>query len=105
MLLDRWSRGMTASKLIKTNSINMPLEVEISFKPFAKPIVSQYAINYAVISGNEDLVEDLCAHGANLAVSDECNSRKTPLELAKEYGNSNILHIITNHTSHTSPRV
>lgn len=102
-LLDKWSRGMTASKLIRANSINMPLEVEISF--IRRPIVAQYAITYAVILGDEDLVEDLCVNGVNLAVRDEENSRKTPLELAEEYGNSNILQMITNHTSHASPNV
>lgn len=104
-LLAKWSRELTLDKLIKANSINMRFESEGSFFPGRRPTVTQYAITYAIISGNEGLVEDLCAHGVNLAVRDEYNSRKTPFELAQEYGNSNILQIITNHTSHASPSV
>jgi ankyrin repeat protein len=102
-LLDKWSRGMTASKLIKANSINTPLEVEVSF--IGRPIVAQYAITYAVILGDEGLVEDLCANGVNLTVRDRENLGKTPLELAEEYGNPNIHQIITSHTSRAPTHV
>lgn len=104
-LLANWSRELTLEQLIKENSINMRFESEGSFFPGRRPTVAQYAISYAIISGNEDLVEDLCAHGVKLDVRDEYNSGKTPFELAEEDGNPKILQIITKRTSYASPSV
>ena len=75
------------------SSINDKLPVETSGIMY----VSQYAIFYAVLLDDKELLEDLYRLQADLELRDLFNKMKTPLEVAIEYGRAGIVESLIKH--------
>lgn len=75
-------------------SINDELPVETS----GIMHVSEYAIFYAVLLDDQELLEDLCHLHADLELRDTFHGgKKTPLELGVEYGRAGIVDSLIRH--------
>lgn len=68
-------------------SINDELPIETS----GIMHVSQYAIFYAILLDDHEILEDLCHLQADLELRDTFHSKKTPLELGVAYGRAGIV--------------
>lgn len=93
-LITYW--GMNSKKHADIKSlnecdINDPLDVSILANG---DIFAQYAITYAVLLDDSDMLRELCKLGADIDCMDEFHQNKTPLELAVELGRANIAKIL-----------
>lgn len=80
-----WAAGEVVDK---NASINGKLPINTTGFMF----VAEYAIFYAVLLDDKDLLEDLCQHGADLTVRGYAIQRNiTPLELGVAYGRAEII--------------
>src|SRR5579862_7997547 len=64
--------------------------------------IAKYAINYAILLDDQELVWDLCRNGASLEVKDSLHHNKNPLEIAIEYGRANIVETLIRYGAKTS---
>jgi len=86
-----WSLG---EGIDMSASINDELPIETS----GIMHVSQYAIFYAVLLDDQELLDDLCRLQADLELRDTFHGeKKTPLELGVEYGRAGIVDSLIRH--------
>lgn len=72
-------------------SVNHKFDIEMAgFNRY----IAEYAITYAVLLDDKDLLKDLLQNGANLDIHDSWNSNKSPIEIAVEYGRASIVKML-----------
>lgn len=92
---------------IFSEGLNLTLSIDHTFEVDQEGCgmySAQYAIVYAVLLDDKKLTQELCDLGANLNVIDHVNGRKTPLEIAIEYGRADIADILMKRGART-PKV
>ena len=77
----------------KDRLLNLDINSALPFKRLnpTKDIGAEYMITYAVLLGDDELLDELLYLQANVKCSDGFNQGKTPLDLAFEYGRRDMI--------------
>lgn len=91
-LISFWSTG-NQNKALTQQDLNKSLndKLDILIGGMGSKYIAEYAITYAVLLDDLELLNDLCDNGAVLNIKDSFHEDKTPVHLAVEYGRSKIL--------------
>jgi hypothetical protein len=85
--------------LLEGIDLDWPLDhyLDVANTDMGQRYCAEFAITYAVLLDDKELVEDLCTNGASLDVKDDMHGLKTPVEIAIEYGRAGVLNILLQH--------